>query len=145
MNEDEKHLSLLSIFHYVVGLLGILFGFFPVIHLIMGILLVTGKFDKGGNNAPPRFIGVFFIVFPLLFMFGAWTFSACLIVAGNYLTRRKRYYFCLVMAGVSCTFMPFGTILGVFTLIVLIRPSVKQLFNVPCQGTVCPEVSEGTR
>jgi hypothetical protein len=33
------------------------------------------------------------------------------------------------MAGVMCIFMPFGTVLGVFTLIVLLRPSVKPLFE----------------
>jgi hypothetical protein len=37
--------------------------------------------------------------------------------------------FCLVVAGVSCLFMPFGTILGVLSLIVLNRPSVKLLFS----------------
>jgi hypothetical protein len=32
------------------------------------------------------------------------------------------------MAGVECLFMPFGTVLGVFTIIVLMRESVKQVF-----------------
>ncbi len=34
------------------------------------------------------------------------------------------------MAGVACMFMPFGTVLGVFTIIVLLRDSVKELFSV---------------
>lgn len=34
-----------------------------------------------------------------------------------------------VVAGVSYTFMPFETVLGVFTIIVLMRDSVKELFN----------------
>ena len=34
------------------------------------------------------------------------------------------------MAAISCAFMPFGTVLGVFTLIVLLRPGVKELFGV---------------
>jgi hypothetical protein len=34
------------------------------------------------------------------------------------------------MAAISCIFMPFGTVLGVFTIIVLLRPSVKELFAV---------------
>jgi len=33
-----------------------------------------------------------------------------------------------VMACVECLFIPFGTILGVFTIIVLLRESVKALF-----------------
>jgi hypothetical protein len=38
--------------------------------------------------------------------------------------------FCLVMGGVECLFMPFGTVLGVFTIIVLMQEPVKQLFGV---------------
>ena len=33
------------------------------------------------------------------------------------------------MAGIECIFMPFGTVLGVFTIIVLMRPSMKELFD----------------
>jgi hypothetical protein len=33
------------------------------------------------------------------------------------------------MAAVECLFMPFGTVLAVFTLVVLLRPAVKQLFE----------------
>lgn len=36
--------------------------------------------------------------------------------------------YCLVMAGIECMFMPFGTVLGVFTIIVLMRESVQKLF-----------------
>jgi hypothetical protein len=32
------------------------------------------------------------------------------------------------VAAIACMFMPFGTVLGVFTIIVLMRPSVKELF-----------------
>jgi hypothetical protein len=38
--------------------------------------------------------------------------------------------YCLVVAGIECIFMPFGTVLGVFTIIVLMRPSVRNLFGV---------------
>ena len=36
--------------------------------------------------------------------------------------------FCVVTAGVMCAFAPFGTVLGVFTLLVLHRPAVKAAF-----------------
>ena len=36
-----------------------------------------------------------------------------------------------VVAGIECIFMPFGTVLGVLTLLVLMRPSVKALFDEP--------------
>jgi len=56
-------------------------------------------------------------------------FAVCLALAGRFLAQRRRYYYCLVMAGIACMFMPFGTVLGVFTIIVLLRESVKELFG----------------
>src|SRR4051812_40953640 len=41
---------------------------------------------------------------------------------------RKHRTFSLVMAVVNCLCIPFGTALGVFTLIILQRPSVKALY-----------------
>jgi hypothetical protein len=35
------------------------------------------------------------------------------------------------MAAVECLFMPFGTVLGIFTIVVLNRDSVKPLFATP--------------
>lgn len=61
-------------------------------------------------------------------MLVGWAFAVCVILAGRFIVRRKHYIFCLVIASLNCLFMPFGTILGVFTIVVLIRPSVKALF-----------------
>jgi hypothetical protein len=33
------------------------------------------------------------------------------------------------MTALSCVFFPFGTVLGVFTIIVLARPSFRELFR----------------
>ena len=49
-------------------------------------------------------------------------------ICGRALARRTRYWFVFVIACIECLFMPFGTILGVFTLIVLSRESIKNLF-----------------
>jgi hypothetical protein len=123
MNDDEQYLKLLSIFHYVVGGLAACFACFPIIHLSIGIAMLVGAIDDA-----PAFIGLMFVVMASVFMIFGWTLAVCLIVAGRCLAKRKRYIFCLVMAAISCTFTPFGTVLGVFTIIVLMRPSVKELF-----------------
>jgi hypothetical protein len=52
------------------------------------------------------------------------------VAAGYFLSLRKYYTFCLVMAGIECLFMPVGTVLGVFTIIVLMRPTVKAMFEI---------------
>ena len=63
-----------------------------------------------------------------VFIIIGWTIAVCIIIAGSNLAKRKHYTFCLVIAAISCMFMPLGTVLGIFTIIVLMRPSVKELF-----------------
>jgi hypothetical protein len=128
MNQDQEHLRLLSIFHYIVGGIAALFSFFPVIHLILGILFLVAPHRMGGSPLPPPFLGWIFIIMGGGFMLVGWAFAVCVILAGRYIVRHKHYIFCLVIASLNCFFMPFGTILGVFTIVVLIRPSVKALF-----------------
>jgi hypothetical protein len=129
--QDENHLNLLSIFHYVVGGLVAFFAFFPIIHLVIGLFILFGAFEEasGDDEFPAKVFGIIFVVFPLIFMILGWIFAGLLIAVGRQLSKRRRYTFCLIMAGVECVFMPFGTVLGVFTIIVLSRPTVKNLFE----------------
>ncbi len=139
MNDDLAHLRLLSIFHYVVAGVVALFSLFPVIHLVMGILMVTGHFPDDKRSDPaPEFIGWFFIAIACAIIFAGLSFAFCVLLAGRFLARRRHYFFCLVVAAVACMFMPFGTVLGVFTIVVLLRPSVKELFGQPA-----PEPRDG--
>ena len=130
MDENLQHLKLLSIFHYVVGGLAALFACIPVVHLVLGIvLIVASKTTGGGNEEPAEFMGWIFALFGGTFIILGWTFAACVITAGRLLARRECYTFCLVMGCIECIFMPFGTVLGVFTIVVLSRPDVKGLFD----------------
>jgi hypothetical protein len=58
-----------------------------------------------------------------------WTLAAVTVYVGRCIKRREKYTFCLIAAGLNWMHMPIGTILGVFTLIVLTRDSVGQLFG----------------
>lgn len=130
MKQDEEHLKLLSIFHYVLGGMAALFALFPIIHLVFGlfILLAPESFANKGEP-PPAFMGWLFVLFPAVMIIVGWTFAAFVFAAGRFLAQRKHYLFCMVVAGLECIFMPVGTALGVFTIIVLMRESVKQMFN----------------
>jgi hypothetical protein len=63
-----------------------------------------------------------------------WAFAIGLFLAGRFLQRREHHLFCLVMARISCTVVPFGTVLGTFTISVLMRPSVQEIFGVSYGG-----------
>ncbi len=127
MTQDEQHLNLLSIFHYVVGGLTALFSCMLLMHVALGIAMLCGAFE--GEDAPPRFFAWFFIIFPGIFILAGWTLAGFIVAAGRKLKRRTSRTFCLVVAGFECILMPFGTVLGVFTLVVLMKDSVKELFS----------------
>ncbi len=131
MNQDAEHLKLLAIFHYVVAGLGALFACIPIVHLVIGIMMVNGKLGDGAKPPPPE-LGWVFIGIAVMAMLLGWASAAGLAYAGRCLAQRKRYTFCLVMAGIICFLCsPFGTVLGVFTIIVLMRPGVKVMFGQP--------------
>jgi len=130
MTQDDEHLRLLSIFHYVVGGMTALFALLPLIHLGLGLLmlLAPGGFGTGGEM-PPAFVAWFFIIIGGACILFGQCLAGSMIAAGRCLARRRHYLFCLVVAGFECIVMPFGTVLGVFTIIVLSREPVKQQFN----------------
>ena len=137
MTKDEQELNLLGIFHYIVGGITALFACIPMIHLAMGIAMLSGAMD-GGHDAPPRFLGWLFIIFPAIFILAGWTLAGFMIAAGKRLQRHRSWMFCLVIAALECFFMPFGTVLGVFTIIVLMKDSVKELFGVNTVSNTTP-------
>jgi len=129
MNQDLEHLRLLAIFHRVMGVLTGLIGCVPLVHLAVGIGLVSGGIATDRNAVlPMAFMGWFFIGIAVFFIGALWTLAVFLFRAARCLESRRRYTLCLVVAAISCTMAPFGTVLGVFTIVVLVRPSVKALF-----------------
>jgi hypothetical protein len=132
MKQDEEQLRLLSIFHYVVGGLTGLFALFPIFHLIFGLVMIFASDKFTGNNGtpPPAIFGWFFVIMASMFILLGWSMAVLILTTGRFLARRRHYQFCLVMACIECLVMPFGTVLGVFTIIVLVRESVKPLFGV---------------
>jgi hypothetical protein len=85
--------------------------------------------QKPGEELPPEFLGWIFVVLGfLLFLLGI-AMAICILIAGRSLSSHKHYTFALVMACIECLFIPFGTILGVFAIVVLSRQSVRGLFS----------------
>lgn len=132
MNRDEEHLQLLAIFHYVVAGLAALFSFFPLLYTTVGTIFIFAARHgtaKPGEDLPPEFLGWIFAVLGSQFFLIGIAMAICILIAGRSLALSKRYSFALVMACIECLFIPFGTILGVFTIVVLSRESVRGLFS----------------
>jgi hypothetical protein len=128
MNKDVENLRLLGTFYYVVAAFAAIMAMIPVIHLTIGTVLLLVSLVNPKTMFPLTFVGgIFVAVASFLILLGI-TFAACLCFTGRFLRQTSHYYFCLVMGGVACIFFPYGTILGVFTLINLTKQEVKALF-----------------
>jgi hypothetical protein len=130
---DNEHLKMLSIFHYVfagLALLGLLFLCFHF--LIMATVMYTPGIWQTPKNqsAPPADILVpIFAVFYTIFG-GIFAAAGILnFLSARFLRHRRHRTFSLVAAGLNCLQIPFGTVLGVFTIMVLSRPSVREKYG----------------
>jgi hypothetical protein len=127
---DNEHLKLLAIFHYIVGALHALWASIFIIHFFMGVALLLnpeGFFGKAEKN-PPAFFGAIIMIFTGSIVLAGWTIGGLTIYSGLCIKRRARRTFSIVMAGINCALFPFGTVLGVMTIIVLLRDSVRSIY-----------------
>ena len=132
MNQDDEHLKLLAIFHYIVGAIGAFFACFPLLYVGMGVLFVASPhFMTEGQKGPPppAAIGYVFIAIGAFFALLGWSAAIATVISGRYIAKRRKRLFSVVMAAILCMFMPFGTVLGVFTIIVLTKESVQRLYG----------------
>jgi hypothetical protein len=128
---DGEHINLLSIFHFVLAgltLVGILFLFLH--YFIMSAIFMNPDFWKSQKSAPPfpqDFLKVF--IWFYFFMGAIFAIAGVLnLLSGFFLRQRRHRTFSMVVAGLNCVQIPFGTVLGIFTIMVLSRNSVRERY-----------------
>jgi len=128
---DREHLKLLSIFHCVFGGLALLGIVFLCVHyFIMHAVFSNPDMWKSQREAiPPKAFLDAFIWF-YLFM-GVILFAGVVlnVLSGLFLWQKRHRFFSMIIGGLNCLQIPFGTALGVFTIIVLSRDSVRGLYS----------------
>jgi ABC-type phosphate transport system permease subunit len=143
MEKDLEHLKLLGIFHYIWGGLSLLGGLaIGAYFLFFGIVLManpstSSTTDENVNTGVVGgvMIGVGVVLFIIVVIYGILT----LMAGGKYRKHQGGYWFCFILAIVTLVLggIP-GIVLGIFSLIVLSRASVKALFkgeSLPGAGT----------
>jgi len=128
---DHDQLRLLAIFHLVIaGLALIGIGFLFVHYAIMHAVFSNPEMWKSQKQTPPpqAFLDLFvwLYVFVGIILIAA---TALNVLSGFFLWQKRHRLFSLIVAALDCLQIPFGTALGVFTIIVLSRESVQQLYS----------------
>ena len=130
---DGEHLRALSICYYVYAGANAFFSLFGLLYVFMGLMMGAvaqlPMQPSQQNQPPPEIMAAIFgamglAIFVLFLGLGALKFFVARL-----LQRRRARVFCMIVAAISCIGIPFGTALGVFTLIVLSRDSVRRLFD----------------
>jgi hypothetical protein len=139
VDRDQEHLRLLKIGYYVLAGMTCLFSLFGLLYAGMGGFLASGMFSKNaGPKNDPRIVGLIFLGLGLAFLILGLTIAALYFVTARSLGQHRRRTFCLVMAALSCFYIPWGTAIGICTILVLIRPEVKNLFEPQSSPELAP-------
>jgi hypothetical protein len=123
---DREHLRLLSIFHFVfagLALLGV--GFLCVHYAIMST--VFWKRDLWNGGAHFMLVSIIWFYFFMVLMLV--TGLVLNVLSGVFLRQKRHRFFSLIVGGLNCLQIPFGTALGVFTIIVLTRDTVREWYS----------------
>lgn len=134
-NIDMDHLNLLSIFHFVGAGLAFLGILFLMAHFAMMHFFLTNQAmwqNQRQPPPPPAFFETFNIFMGIFYLaVGLWLLASAVlnVLSGIFLRARKHRTFSFVVAGINCVHIPLGTILGAFTIVVLARDSVRELYE----------------
>jgi hypothetical protein len=129
---NNEHLNLLSIFYFVFGGLSLLLAFVILIYAIVIAAIFSNNEVQASiqNDAPLvnyifNVVGiVFLIIFILVLAVGILQ-----VVAGFRIRQKRNRVFNIVIGILALPSFPLGTALGVFTIIVLSRPGVIEMFR----------------
>jgi hypothetical protein len=129
---DEEQLRLLPILYWVQGGLMALYAPVALIYVVFGVLFM--QIPASGPSAPPLEVGWLFAGIGGFAFVTIAVFATLTILTGFWIRKRKHRVACLVIATITCLMIPYGTLIGVFTFLVLLRPSVAVLFGAVPSG-----------
>ncbi len=125
---DEEHLRLLRIAYLIHGGTYAAFALLPLIYVPIGLVLMS-VVPASAKNPNPQLFGLFFVLIGIAVSAGMAMYGGLQLYAARCLRMRRSRTLCLVAAVVTCLQIPLGTALGVFTFIVLGRPTVQDMFT----------------
>jgi hypothetical protein len=129
--DDVEHLNLLRIGYYVTAGLSALAGLFPLIYVGFGVLMAMGALASSAAKGvpPPPFLGWIVVAIGICIFAVIEAMAVLSLLAAKALRERRQRTFIMVIGALHLMHAPLGTLLGIFSLVVLSRPSVQAAFE----------------
>lgn len=131
MDTTDHDLKLLSIGYYVQGGIATFYGLAMAGYVMfLGAMFTLAQKNARSEAQIQMPAEVLKIILAVVIVLGLVTFclGLCLLYCGLALRRRQHRMLILVMAGFNCLAIPYGTLLGIFTFMVLQRPAAREMF-----------------
>lgn len=126
---DEEHLRLLRIAWLIAAAWNALWVSFPMIYIVMGLFFAFAvPHPAHGGDADARFVGCAFVSIGSAIALFMAVLAVLKFLTARAIGRRSSRILCVITAAIICLSIPYGTALGVATILVLTRPSVMELF-----------------
>ena len=127
---NEEHLRLLRIGYFVNAAITGLSSFFILLYTFF-LFFIFSQIPKQADFPPPAIFQRIFGVIGVGLASFVFAIAVLQVLTGLRLEQRRSRVLCMITAGITCLYIPFGTLLGVWTFIVLSRSSVQKLFDTP--------------
>ncbi len=121
----KQHLPTLSVLHYVYGALVCLGGFAALFFVGVGTLLSSDVVMENTQDAPPEWLGGLFAAFGVGLFVVLELWGIFIILSGYWISKLRNRTGSIIIAALCLPSFPFGTALGIFTLVVLLNDEVK--------------------
>jgi hypothetical protein len=126
---DAENLRTLAILYRVWAGLQMVIGCCAVGYIGF-ITLFVGAATQASREGPPPVVVSGFLGVAGIVVFTVVVAIACLnLLVANWLLARRNWTAIIVMSALNCLSIPLGLALGVFTMVVLNRPTVRPLFD----------------
>ena len=129
MQVSNNNLNTFYTLHIVKGILTLCFSLFFILYAVMGVFFgAIIELDPTQQDAPFN-PGIIFIILGIIGTIISVTLGVLNLLASKYIKEKRNYNFIFAIAIVNCLTGMLGILLGVFTLIELNKPEIKQVFN----------------
>ena len=131
---DDEHVRLLSWGYVFSGIMTGLFSLLGLLYAGMGLIMSrffaeVAKSGQPAEQVPPEALGTIVGIFGGAFFLVAISLALAKLWTARCIKRRESRIFCLVVAAITSFGIPYGTVLGVATFLVLGRQSVVAQFD----------------